>query len=636
MPGSDIARLQLLEAAIETTGSVVLALRPDHTIFFWNREAELLYGLTRDEAYGKDYVATFIAPEQRDAIAADIRKVLAGEPTWNFEDDSLLADGRRVTLVWNVRRVVGDDGVPFGIVAAGFDVTARKEAELKFRLVWDQSTEGLLIGGGPGIVDCNPAALQMLGLTDRSQLIGRHPMEFSPELQPDGVPSRTKARAMDSLTAKRGELRFDWMHERLDGTPVPTSVHVRRAVLNGRMVTVIAWIDRTEQHAMEQREAALNARMLRGQKLDALGHLAGGIAHDFNNLLSAIRGSLELAQLDVPASSPASAELAVALDTTVHAASLVRQLLTFGRHGETTRTTIDLRDHVLQSERLLRRLLRADTTLTLELAPNALYVSGDKSQLEQVLVNLVVNARDAVSEGGTIVIRLSRGGGDNAPFARLEVSDNGPGMPAEVLDRVFDPFFTTKPVGAGTGLGLSVVYGVVSAHDGLVHIDSTIGQGTTVRVDLPLCAEPAPLVERAQEVDASAAAEQQRTTHGELVLLVEDEAAVRRTVQRLLEHAGYTVIAATHGAEALTMWHARSADVRVVLSDVRMPVMSGPEFVRQLRVAGSRLPVVLMSGFADAELTRSLPPGVRELLQKPFATAELFRAVREALAARSE
>jgi PAS domain S-box-containing protein len=636
MPGSDIARLQLLEAAVETTGSVVLGLRPDHTIFFWNREAELLYGLPRDQAYGKDYVATFIAPEQRDAIAADIRKVLAGEPTWNFEDDSVLADGRRVTLVWNVRRVDGADGAPFGIVASGFDITARKEAELKFRLVWDQSTEGLLIGGGPGIVDCNPAALQMLGLTDRAQLIGRHPMEFSPELQPDGVPSRTKARAMDTLTAKRGELRFEWMHQRLDGTPVPTSVHVRRATLNGRMVTVVAWLDRTEQHAIEQREAALNARMLRAQKLDALGHLAGGIAHDFNNLLSAIRGSLELAQIDVPASSPASAELAVALDTTVHAASLVRQLLTFGRHGETSHTIFDLREHVLQSERLLRRLLRPEMTLTLELVPNALYVSGDKSQLEQVLVNLVVNARDAIRDGGSIVVRLTRGGGDSTPYARLEVIDNGPGMPAEVLDRVFDPFFTTKPVGAGTGLGLSVVYGVVSAHDGLVHIESSLGQGTTVRVDLPLCLKPAPEVATAEATAEPDEGVAHTKTHGELVLLVEDEAAVRRTVQRLLEHAGYQVISATHGAEALTMWHARADDVRVVLSDVRMPVMSGPEFVRQLRVAGSRLPVVLMSGFADAELTRSLPVGVRELLQKPFATAELFRAIREALAARTD
>jgi two-component system cell cycle sensor histidine kinase/response regulator CckA len=274
-------------------------------------------------------------------------------------------------------------------------------------------------------------------------------------------------------------------------------------------------------------------------------------------------------------------------------------------------------------------------TLTLELAPHPLHVSGDKSQLEQVLVNLVVNARDAISDGGSIVVRLTRGG-EQKPYARLEVSDNGPGMPAEVLDRVFDPFFTTKPVGAGTGLGLSVVYGVVSAHDGLVHIESAIGHGTSVRVDLPLSAKPESLVASANPVDDTPEGTEQGTTRGELVLLVEDEAAVRRTVQRLLEHAGYTVIAATHGAEALTLWHAHSANVRVVLSDVRMPVMSGPEFVRQLRVAGSRLPVVLMSGFADVELTRSLPAGVRELLQKPFATAELFRAVREALASRSE
>ncbi len=634
---SDLAELRLLETAIDVTGSVVLALDMHHRVVFWNRAAEELYGVSAQDAMGVDYVATFIVPEQRDAIAADIQKVLGGEPTWGFEDESLTVDGKRRTLVWNVHRLVDTHGVVRGIIASGYDVTSRKDAERAFRLVWDQSTEGLLLGGGPGIVDCNPAALAMLGLTDRMQLIGRHPLEFSPEYQPDGIPSRDKARRMDEITRDRGEYRFEWMHQKLDGTPVPTAVHVRRAVMDGRMLTVIAWLDLTEQHAIAQREADLQSRLLRSKKLDALGHLAGGIAHDFNNLLSAIGGSLDLAMLDVDAQSAAAAELRVAQETTVRAASLVRQLLTFGRQSETAHSVFDLCAHITASEAMLRRLLPPSITLTLNVSSTPLFVWGDASQLEQVVVNLVVNARDAMRDGGALTVRVKAAGGGSASTVRLEVSDNGPGIDADVLDRVFDPFFTTKPVGAGTGLGLAVVYGVVSSHDGTVHIDSTVGVGTTVRVDLPLMEPPRGTAATtvASLADAGDAGPLAPSASG-VLLIIEDEPSVRRTLRRLAERAGYEVLEATQGAEALTVWHSRQHDIRAVLSDVRMPVMSGPEFVRQLRALGSRVPVVLMSGFADTDLTRSLPAGVTQVLSKPFVAAELLSALSAALSGVAE
>jgi PAS domain S-box-containing protein len=263
---------ELLASAMATTGSVVLALRPDHTICYWNRAAERLYGLRADEARGRDYVATFIAPEQQALIAADIRKVLAGTPTWDFEDDSVLADGSRRTLIWNVCRFENAAGEVCGIVAAGHDITARKDAERAFRLVWDRSTEGLLLGGGPGIIDCNPAALAMLGLTDRSQLVGRHPMAFSPTVQPDGEASVEKARRMDAITKERGEHRFEWVHCKPDGTPVPTAVHVRLATLDGRKLTVIAWHDLTEQRATAERAGASRGRHRARLQQPAHGH----------------------------------------------------------------------------------------------------------------------------------------------------------------------------------------------------------------------------------------------------------------------------------------------------------------------------------------------------------------------------
>jgi len=614
---------------VETTAAVCLALRPDHSVMFWNRAAEVLYGVPREQAFGMNYVATFIAPEQQPLIAADIRKVLGGEPTWDFEDDSVLPDGTRRTLVWNVRRVLDANREPCGVLASGHDITALKEAQRTFRLVWDHSTEGLLIGGGPGIIDCNPAALAMLGLTHREQLIGRHPMEFSPAVQPDGTPSAQQAKINDTLTLERGEYRFRWTHQRVDGALVPTEVHVRLARLAGRPVSVIAWLDLTEQSAIAEREAALRSQLLRAQKLDALGHLAGGVAHDFNNLLAAIRGSLDLAALDLAPDSPASAELAIAQETTSRAASLVRQLLTFGRHGESSLTVFDLADFVRSSESMLRRLLPAHSPLVLDVLSSSLFVYGDQSQLEQVLVNLVVNARDAMPSGGVVTVRLSAAGAGKARSARLEVGDTGSGMPSDVLDRVFDPFFTTKPVGSGSGLGLSVVHGIVSAHDGLVNVESTVGVGTVVRTDIPEVDAPIALAEAAVD---NPALFRPRSGDAATILVVEDEPSVRGALRRLLERAGFAVLEATHGAEALTVWYANGGTVRAVLSDVRMPVMTGPEFVRLLRAAGSRTPVVLMSGFADAELVRALPAGVTEVLSKPFNAADLLRAVGEAVA----
>ncbi len=634
-----LAELRVLETVVEVTGSVLLALDTQQRVIFWNRAAEQLYGMSEQQALGLDYVATFIVPEQRDAIAADIRKVLGGEPTWGFEDDSMTVDGQRRTLVWNVHRLLDPDGVARGVIASGYDVTSRKEAERAFRLVWDQSTEGLLLGGGPGIIDCNPRALALLGLTDRMDLIGRHPLEFSPEFQPDGSPSRVKAGLMDAITRERGEHRFEWMHQKLDGTPVPTAVHVRRATMDGRALTVIAWLDLSEQYAVAAREADLQSRLLRSKKLDALGQLAGGVAHDFNNLLSAIGGSLDLAMLDLDAQSAAAAELRVAQETTVRAASLVRQLLTFGRQNETAHAVIDLCAHVRASESMLRRLLPPSITLVMELSPLPLFVWGDANQLEQVLVNLVVNARDAMVSGGLLTLRVYAVGGATSSSVRLEVIDTGSGIERDVLDHVFDPFFTTKPVGAGTGLGLAVVYGVVSAHDGTVLIDSTIGVGTAVRVDLRLMAAPASAVtdrESGEQSAAHSAPPFVPSGEGAVVLIVEDEPAVRRTLVRLVERGGFVPLEAAHGAEALTLWHTRQRDIRVVLSDVRMPVMSGPDFVRQLRTSGSRLPVVLMSGFADTELTRSLPDGVTQVLAKPFVAAELLRALNAALSGVAE
>jgi two-component system cell cycle sensor histidine kinase/response regulator CckA len=279
-------------------------------------------------------------------------------------------------------------------------------------------------------------------------------------------------------------------------------------------------------------------------------------------------------------------------------------------------------------------------TLRVTVPDTAVPVRGDASQLEQVCLNLLVNARDAMPSGGEVQVVLRVEPGAPAPCAQLEIADTGVGMAPGVQARVFDPFFTTKPLGAGTGIGLAVVYGVVSAHEGTVAIDSEVGKGTTVRITLPLATDDAVPTEVELDVDATTPrhriadpADRAAPTAAPApcVLLVDDEPAVRGALTRVLQRAGFEVLEATHGAEALTRWHANAERIAVVVSDMRMPVMGGPEFVRHLRATGTRTPVLLMSGFADEELVRELPPDVAQVLAKPFSTSVLLAAIRDTI-----
>jgi PAS domain S-box-containing protein len=618
MPSS---REAFLQSIVDMAGSVIVALDLEHRVVEWNHEAELLYQTPRSDALGSKYIDRFIAPEHRALVVADIRKVLDGTPTRNFEDDSILPDGTRRTLIWNVTRMLDAEGRPSGVVAVGQDITERKAVEEKFRLVFEHSPEGLLLGDYGGVVDCNPAALELLGLTSKDQLLKRHPAEYSPPLQPDGQPSREKARAMDKLSRELGVHRFEWMHRRPDGTDVPVEITVRRAPLGNRVISVVSWHDLTERRAMEAQEQELRARLLQAQKMEAVGQLAGGIAHDFNNLLSAIRGSLELALLDLHDEQTVQDELRLALGCADRAAALTRQLLVFSRRRELAMEVLDLALLVREVEGLLRRTIPATIALELELPALAVPVLADRTQLEQVVLNLVVNARDAMPDGGTVRIELREDAVGRR--AELVVRDSGCGMDAETLSRVFEPFFTTKPVGRGTGLGLAVVYGVVTQLGGDVRVASEVGHGTAFTVRLPLAAEGVTATEAGHD------AQMPRGT--ETVLLVEDESPVREATRRLLERFGYRVFEAGSGGEALGLWLAHGSDVDLLVTDLRMPQMSGLELVERLQRERPELPAILLSGGERSEEETAAIELRVPLLEKPCPAPRLLAALRAVL-----
>jgi signal transduction histidine kinase/CheY-like chemotaxis protein len=372
----------------------------------------------------------------------------------------------------------------------------------------------------------------------------------------------------------------------------------------------------------------LERQLRQSQKMEAVGSLAGGIAHDFNNLLTVILSLGSDAAEALPAGSQVREDIEEIVTTARRAEGLTRQILAFARKQVSEPVDLDVNATISRATRLLERLIGEHIAVKLSLAPGIPHVHVDPRQLEQVLMNLAVNARDAMTSGGTLAIStFSLPPLPSARHGRVElvVRDTGTGMDAETKARAFDPFFSTKGPGRGTGLGLAVVHGIVQQCGGSVSIDSTRGRGTAVRIVLP-AAPAASAAAPADEALRPALAPEGRT-----ILLVEDDETVRRVAARSLERAGYRVLAVGDGEDALRM-AAATPHIDVLVTDVVMPGMSGPRLADHLRAARPRLPVLFMSGFSR-DLPESLQPPAGSLLQKPFTPERLAARVAETLAA---
>jgi len=391
---------------------------------------------------------------------------------------------------------------------------------------------------------------------------------------------------------------------------------------DGRPVRMIgAMSDVTEQKELE-------SNLRQAQKMDAIGRLAGGIAHDFNNLLTVISSNCELILADVDPESTITSDVGEIRDAAMRAAALTRQLLAFSRRQVLELSVLDVNEVIGDIEKMLRRVIGEDVALRVQLAPDLGVVRADRNQLEQVLLNLAVNGRDAMPQGGTLTIATANveippGADRNRPalrpggYVEIRVRDTGIGMTAEVAARVFEPFFTTKEVGKGTGLGLSTVYGIVKQSQGFVYVDSTPGVGTEFVVYLPrLVEQPAPA--GAPTGTSGGWAMPREADDRPVVLLVEDESSVRAVLRRSLERHGFEIVEARSAHEALAL-EARFGDrINIVLTDVVMPGMSGRALAVELRARRPRLPILLMSGYPDTEgMDTPLPDGVGPVLQKP-------------------
>jgi PAS domain S-box-containing protein len=416
-----------------------------------------------------------------------------------------------------------------------------------------------------------------------------------------------------------------------NGRHVRVEVNEVPVVQAGRTVMIVgAFTDITDRKRVESEKTRLEEQLRQAQKMEAVGRLAGGVAHDFNNLLGVISGYGELLVRQIEPSSPYRKRVEQMLKATERATGLTRQLLAFSRKQVLDPKPLDLGTVVTDLEKMLERMIGEDIRLSLDVQSPLGIVRADPGQIEQVLMNLSVNARDAMPHGGSLRISLvDRHVGEEQSRVRpgryvvLEVSDTGCGMDRETLSHIFEPFFTTKESGRGTGLGLATVYSIVQQSGGVIDVDSRRGVGTTFRLYFP----------RVEEAAARPAERPLAVSGGrETVLLVEDEGALRELVGEMLRDAGYSVLAAPGGAQALAVAQAHRGPIHLMLTDVVMPVMGGHEIAERLRAQRPATRVLYMSGYTDEVIRQRGHVGpAMALLQKPFTTAALLERVRQVL-----
>ncbi|MBK7861267.1 MAG: response regulator [Archangiaceae bacterium] len=501
----------------------------------------------------------------------------------------------------------------------------QRAAQTRFSRLVESGVIGVAIADGLGnIIEANDAYLAMLGYA-REDLLSGHVRwtDMTPPEWRDG-----DARAVEQLTAT-GVAR-PWEKELLRKDGTRATVLVGAALLDS--VTSIAFtVDVSERKKAEVALRRTQEQLLQTQKMEAIGLLAGGVAHDFNNLLTVILSYSEMITRDLDEGDPLRADMGEIKLAGQRAAALTRQLLAFSRQQVTAPTVLDLNTVIQDMHKMLKRLIREDIELTTVAAPNLGRCHADPGQVEQVLMNLVVNARDAMPSGGTLTLETanveldpeyaaSHVGVKAGPYVMLAVSDTGTGMDKATQARIFEPFFTTKPKGQGTGLGLSTVFGIVEQSKGHVWVYSEPGHGSSFKVYLP----------RTDETEAAAPKAFINPRGTETILLVEDEDQIRNVALAILKRHGYRVIEARNAGEALLTCEQHPEPIHLVLTDVVMPQMSGKQLADRLGLVRPGLKVLFMSGYTDGALVHELAAGAA-FLQKPLTPGSLTRKVRDVL-----
>ena len=590
---------------------IAMALDPDGRVTFANDFLLELTGWKREEVLGEDWFTRFLPdPEKITQVfrtGLDTRTL----PT-RFENEIVTRSGERRVISWSNSVLLDDEGRLEGTVSLGQDVTEERGAatmlrsrEELFRSLIEHLSDVIGILGPDGtLLYASPSVERLLG--------------WKPE-ELVGTPSFALVHGEDVVAVEEsfgaivhgdepGAIEFRLRHR--DGTWRTVEGIGRRRFQDGDWVIVATYRDVTDQRQLRE-------QLTHGQKLEAVGRLAGGIAHDFNNLLTAIGGYSEFLAASFDAGDPRRDDAIEIVRAAERATALTGQLLAFSRRQVLRQEVLDLGEVIESLEKLLSRLLGANVELETSVESGC-SVKADRSQLEQVITNLAVNARDAMPDGGKLELAVAR----VAAEIELTVTDSGSGMDADTISHIFEPFFTTKEAGKGTGLGLATVYGIVTQSGGQISVTSEPGSGSRFRVTLPLCVDEAPAGEHEEEPSAPDGSEH--------VLLAEDEETIRRLVTEVLTRNGYRVVAASTGDEALELLEQHGSSIDLLLTDVVMPGMSGPDLARAAQLRNPALRVLYTSGYASEPDEAFEDPDV-EFIGKPFSPQALVAKVRDVL-----
>jgi two-component system, cell cycle sensor histidine kinase and response regulator CckA len=613
--------------------------------FTWvNQPQAAFLGLSDpDEAIGHGE-EDFLPPELVALGRADDALVLeTGEPVVERIEkiEGKEENGREPRCYSTTKLPIRDSaGEIFGLVGISRDITESRRIEEQgrdfeemFAGVSEVTQEALFLSEKGICLYQSPTAEKMFGYSP-SEALGRAGTEW--------IVPEDRDEVMRHMLAGRTE-PYGITALRKDGTIFSATIQARAIDYQGRRVRMTALRDVTERSAADEERRQLEAQLRQAQKMEAVGQLAGGIAHDFNNILTAILGNVELLQEDLESGQRDEDRLKTGLEqissSGQRAASLIRHLLAFSRRQVIQPQVLDPNDVLRELFPMLPRLLGTRVELELSLDEGVSRIRADVAQLEQVVLNLAVNARDAITDGGTLTIRTgdvifdesfcaTHPGAKRGHYVMLALHDTGHGMDDQTREHIFEPFFTTKPMGQGTGLGLSSAYGIVKQSNGYIAVDSELGRGAAFSVYLPAVAEPAE--DRKEGEAAKDSGEARGGT--ETVLLCEDEDGVREFARRVLEDAGYRVLVAENGKRGIEIAALHPSSIHLLVTDVFMPGLDGGRLARSLRSTRPDLEVLFISGYTANIVARHgvLEEGVM-LLEKPFTRRRLLELVREVL-----
>ena len=594
-----------------------------------NEQFLRIFKRRREEVLGRPAMVHWVDPADREVLMERIRH---GHSVSDFEADLLASDGEVRRCVLSVR-LYADEGVVEGSIA---DVTERRNAEdalrkseERHRAILQSALDGFWVVDAEGrILEVNETYCRMSGYS-QEELLSMRLFELEGAESPEEIATRSRS------IVEEGAARFESRHRRKDGSTYPVEVSVRHRPVDGGIH--VAFIqDITRRRQSEDERAAMQAQLQHAQKMESVGRLAGGVAHDFNNMLGVILGNVDLALEQVAESDPLREDLTEVRRAAVRSVELTRQLLAFARKQTVAPLVLDLNSTVGGMLKMLQRLIGEDITIGWRPQAELWPVKVDPSQVDQILANLCVNARDAISGTGTLTIETAnrtftaaepRTRADMMPgdYVEMSVRDDGAGMDAETQQHLFEPFYTTKTLGKGTGLGLATVWGIVRQNNGFIEVSSAVGQGTTFRIFLPR--------HRGKAASASADGVAGAVPRGgETILLVEDEPGLLALAARMLERQGYRVLRAGTPGEAMRLAREYHGDIQLLMTDVVMPEMNGRELAKQVLTLFPGIKRLFMSGYtSDVIAHRGVLDNGVHFVQKPFTMESLTRKVREAL-----